>query len=67
MESKNRRTEIRIETHQLTIIRDRKAPQSVYCERCGDIVTALTPEQPAEVPETTQDDLRRWPYQPVCK
>ena len=40
-----RRTEITIETHNLTIIRTGGKPLSVFCERCQKAVAAFVPEQ----------------------
>jgi hypothetical protein len=41
----NRRTEITIETHSITIIRTNDRRFSAHCERCGKTVSAFTPEQ----------------------
>lgn len=40
-----RRTEITIETHNLTIIRTIGKPFAIFCDRCQKAVTAFTPEQ----------------------
>ena len=45
----NRKTEITIETHSITIIRTNDRRFSAYCERCGKTVSAFTPEQIANV------------------
>ncbi len=55
MTNKTRRTEIQIETHEVKIVRLRSKQVLARCGHCGEIVTALTPEQMAEVLETTQD------------
>ena len=57
MTSQTRRTEIQIETHEVKVIRLRTRPTLARCGRCGEIVTALTPEQAAEVLEMTRDDV----------
>jgi len=57
MTSQTRRTEIQIETHEVKVIRFRTRPTLARCGRCGEIVTALTPEQAAEVLEMTRDDV----------
>lgn len=59
MTSKTRRTEIQIETHEVKVVRLRSRQASVRCGRCGEMVTALTPEQAAEVLEMTPDDVFR--------
>lgn len=41
----NRRTEITIETHSVTIIRRKGKNFSARCERCGETVSAFAPEQ----------------------
>lgn len=41
----NRRTEITIETHSITIIRTKSKRFSARCERCGETVSAFAPEQ----------------------
>ena len=43
----NRKTEITIETHSITIIRTNDRRFSAHCERCGETVSAFTPEQTA--------------------
>lgn len=43
----NRKTEITIETHSITIIRTNARRFSANCERCGKTVSAFTPEQTA--------------------
>ena len=43
-----RRTEIQIETHELTIIRGGKAREDVYCERCQCWFELLTLQRTAE-------------------
>lgn len=55
MTNKTRRTEIQIETHEVKIVRLRSRQALAHCGHCGEIVTALTPEQMAEVLETTED------------
>lgn len=57
MTNKTRRTEIQIETHEVKVVRLRSRQALAHCGHCGEIVTALTPEQMAEVLETTQDDV----------
>ena len=57
MTNQTRRTEIQIETREVKVIRLRRKPALALCERCGDIVTALTPEQTAEVLDMTQDEV----------
>src|SRR5688572_33491107 len=57
MTNQTRRTEIQIETHKVKVIRIRRKPPFARCGRCGEIVTALTPEQTAEVLEMTQDEV----------
>jgi hypothetical protein len=59
MTSKTRRTEIQIETHEVKIVQLRSKQALALCRRCGEIVTALTPEQTAEVLEITKDDVIR--------
>jgi hypothetical protein len=59
MESKVRRTEIQIESHEVKVIRFPSRPSLALCERCGDIVTALTPEQTADVLGITPEDVCR--------
>jgi hypothetical protein len=59
MESKVRRTEIQIETHEVKVIRLPSRPSLALCERCSDIVTALTPEQTADVLGLTREDVFR--------
>lgn len=44
-EPTKRRTEITIETHSITIIRTNDQRFSAHCERCGETVSAFTPEQ----------------------
>ena len=56
MESKGRRTEIQIETHEVKVVRFRNTQALALCERCGEILMALMPEQTAEVLDATQDD-----------
>lgn len=41
----NRRTEITIETHSVTIIRTKSKKFSTQCRRCGETVSAFSPEQ----------------------
>lgn len=41
------RTEITIETHSIMIIRTNSRRHSAHCERCGETVSAFTPEQTA--------------------
>ena len=41
------RTEITIETHSITIIQTNSRRHSAHCERCGETVSAFTPEQTA--------------------
>ncbi len=43
----NRKTEITIETHSITIIRTNDRRFSAYCELCGKMVSAFTPEKMA--------------------
>lgn len=57
MTSKTRRTEIQLETHEVKIIRFRPTLLSAYCWRCGSIVTAVTPEQAAELLQRTLADI----------
>ena len=57
MTSQTRRTEIQIETHEVKVIRLRTRPALARCGRCGEIVTALTPEQATEVLEMTRDEV----------
>jgi hypothetical protein len=59
MMAKTRRTQIRIETHEIKVLRLRSRPASALCARCGEIVTALTPEQTADVLGITQEDVFR--------
>lgn len=49
-------TEIKIETHEIKIIRSR-APSSAYCERCKESVTTFTPEQIAAVFQMTLSEV----------
>ena len=53
-----RRTEILIETHETKVIRLRKI-QALLCERCAEIVTALTPDQTADILDTTREEVFR--------
>lgn len=57
MTNQTRRTEIQIETHEVKVIRLRRRPALARCGRCGEIVTALTPEQATAVLEMTQDEV----------
>jgi len=41
----NRKTEITIETHSITIIRTNSRSNSAHCEHCGKTVTAFAPKQ----------------------
>lgn len=41
----NRKTEITIETHSITIIRAKSKKFSTRCERCEKTVSAFAPEQ----------------------
>jgi hypothetical protein len=59
MTNQTRRTEIQIETHEVKVIRLRRKPVLALCGRCGEIVTALTAEQTAEVLELMPDDVFR--------
>lgn len=59
MTSKTRRTEINIETHEVKVVRFPSRPSLALCERCCDIVTALTPKQTADVLGITQEDVFR--------
>ena len=59
MTSKTRRTEIQIETHEVKVVRFPSRPSLALCERCSEIVTALTPEQTARLLEITEDDVFR--------
>ncbi len=43
----NRKTEITIETHSITIIHVKGNSQSAYCEQCRKTVTGFAPEQVA--------------------
>ncbi|HQU85943.1 MAG TPA: hypothetical protein PKY59_22645, partial [Pyrinomonadaceae bacterium] len=43
----NRKTEITIETHSITVIRTKGKRFSVFCEQCRKTVSAFTPEQTA--------------------
>ena len=43
----NKTTQITIETHSITIIRTNSRRHSAHCERCGETVSAFTPEQTA--------------------
>jgi hypothetical protein len=67
MEIKRRRTQILIETHEVKVIRLRKTRVLAICERCGEIVTALASEQPAEVTEPAPDDEMQKASSTVCK
>jgi hypothetical protein len=40
-----RRTEITIETHEITVIRTNHKPLSAFCERCQKTVPVFAPEQ----------------------
>jgi len=53
-----RRTEILIETHETKVIRLREI-QALLCERCAEIVTALTPDQTADILDTTREEVFR--------
>jgi len=53
-----KRTEIKIETHEIKIIRSR-VPNSAYCERCEESVTTFTPEQIAAVFQMTLSEVCR--------
>jgi hypothetical protein len=57
MTTQTRRTEIQIETHEVKVIRLRRRPALALCRHCGEIVTALTPVQTAEVLEMTEDEV----------
>ena len=59
MTSKTRRTEIQIETHEVKVVRFQSQPALALCERCRDIVMALTPEQTAVLLGLTQDEVFR--------
>ena len=43
----NKTTQITIETHSITIIQTNSRRHSAHCERCGETVSAFTPEQTA--------------------
>ena len=43
----NRKTQITIETHSITIIRTKSERFQAFCEHCEKTVSAFTPEQTA--------------------
>jgi len=45
MLNKSRRTEIQIETHDITIIRTHRRQFSTYCSQCQEYVSTFTTEQ----------------------
>jgi hypothetical protein len=59
MTHKTHRTEIHIETHEIKVVRFRKRWVLASCGLCGEIVTALTPGQTAEVLQITEDEVFR--------
>ena len=55
----NRRTQITIETHSITIIRTNGRPLSAHCERCQKIVAVFAPEQIAAMLGLTVTEVCR--------
>ena len=59
MTIRTRRTEIRIETHEVKVTRFSGEQFLVYCEECAAIVKALTTDQTAELLQLTAADVCR--------
>ncbi|MDQ3749633.1 MAG: hypothetical protein M3367_11595 [Acidobacteriota bacterium] len=57
MKKTTRRTEIQIETHEVTIIRTASGANLVYCEQCARRVTAFTLEQVSAFLRMTLSDV----------
>jgi hypothetical protein len=58
MQNKHRRTEIRIETHEVKVVRLRTEALDI-CEVCGKVVSGLAVEQAGQVLGMTQDQMLR--------
>jgi hypothetical protein len=59
MSGQTRRTEIKIETHEVKIIRLRAPRFSTYCESCEKMTTAVALDEAAAGCETTLTDICR--------
>ncbi len=57
MKKTTRRTEIQIESHEITIIRTPSGSTFVYCEQCTRRVAAFTPEQVSAFLRMTLTDV----------
>jgi hypothetical protein len=55
--TKAKRTEIRIEKHEISVIKFRRKFEKAYCERCGERVSVVEPEKAAEILSIALPDL----------
>lgn len=56
---KTRRTEILIETHEVSVIRLAGKSQTLVCRTCGGLVYAFTAEQAAQVLNLSSSELEK--------
>jgi hypothetical protein len=59
MQRTTHRTEIRIEKHELRVIRFSGERSNVFCERCGIHVRTLSIDEAVEAMRLTSDELHR--------
>ena len=66
MTGRVRRTEIRIETHEISILRPVRGASIVFCESCRAMVAAVSREQMAEFFELNEASIRRLMERDKC-